>query len=977
MMLSIMVVGAGAAFADQSDIDTKHTEAVDMCNALNIITGFENGKFMPKDNVTREQMAKMICVLDNGGKEPQLATGNTFSDVAADRWSNKYIEACASRGVVVGVGGGKFAPAGKVTATQAAKMLLVELGYDDGIQKYSGSDWATKVNVDATKKGYYKDLEDIDVNVPLTREHAAQMIWNALQANVVDYTYTLVTNPDGSITSKVTEGEKKGENNEPISLLAEKYKGEVDEGILMGFDYDSNKKTWTYTVDGDTYIPDVKSSQDFTALLGQKVKVSYDNSGTSAVKDAYGIFTTDSEIVLEGRFGDLPKMTNRAETSFKMDGTTYKLDKAIGVLPVYQFYKDFEEDYQGGNLYAIAGGDTITYDAQKFIAVDQDGNGKIDFFMVTPFSIAKVTYANNDKFRITPKYGDYAAGTEITKEDVEVYDGIAKDDYVAIVADKNTANDTTVFTKVDLMSGKVTSKDAPDLTVDGTVYTQDASFTKEIKAGATLTDAVVYNDYIFDADTSANFDISDYVVIIDGNNSGYNATVKLLFSDGTKKVVDLADATATIGGVAPFSDSTFNSNLKGVLCTYDTNKDGEYTLTKATTKDTGFDYADGSREKGYFASASTGYVPDGDGSVSVDRTSKNSAKVGYIDSKYKVADDAVIFIEYNTTTASPSYKVITGANLKSMSTTAQALSGYYVLATDNSTSGVGEVNMAYVTTNQTSVKTNDSQYAYVLKVVDYENADKEQVKLVTLMTKDGVQEPIETVKDIAGYKNMLVKGNAIEYTLDTDGKLDEIVNYANAMAPITAITDDTLWINEVGHELDDDVIVLVVDASETEAVNVGSVSDLSVADKPDTYLPNAYVIYSEYDASPYAGKTGSDIMLVVYDIDNGVTSSTATVEPLTLTGPESVTRQNTNRVYRAVLDPAENILPGQSVTATISMTGSFSSNSTTVDTVTLKLNGKAVGDPVTFSRTSTSAKTVTFTANESGTLTLDVTQPET
>ena len=147
MMLSIMVVGAGAAFVDQKDIDTKHQEAVDMCVSLNIITGFENGKFMPNDNVTREQMAKMICVLDNGGKEPQLATGNTFTDVPADRWSNKYIEACAARGVVVGVGGGKFAPAGKVTATQAAKMLLVELGYDDDLQKYSGSNWATQVNI--------------------------------------------------------------------------------------------------------------------------------------------------------------------------------------------------------------------------------------------------------------------------------------------------------------------------------------------------------------------------------------------------------------------------------------------------------------------------------------------------------------------------------------------------------------------------------------------------------------------------------------------------------------------------------------------------------------------------------------------------------------------------------------------------------------------------------------------------------------
>ena len=37
MMLSVMVVGAGAAFSDQSKI--KNTEAVDACTALNIIGG--------------------------------------------------------------------------------------------------------------------------------------------------------------------------------------------------------------------------------------------------------------------------------------------------------------------------------------------------------------------------------------------------------------------------------------------------------------------------------------------------------------------------------------------------------------------------------------------------------------------------------------------------------------------------------------------------------------------------------------------------------------------------------------------------------------------------------------------------------------------------------------------------------------------------------------------------------------------------
>ena len=76
----------------------------------------------------------MICVALNGGKEPNLATNATptFSDVrtnANSAWAEKYIESCASQGIVSGVGGGKFAPAGNVTGTQLAKMLLVALGY--------------------------------------------------------------------------------------------------------------------------------------------------------------------------------------------------------------------------------------------------------------------------------------------------------------------------------------------------------------------------------------------------------------------------------------------------------------------------------------------------------------------------------------------------------------------------------------------------------------------------------------------------------------------------------------------------------------------------------------------------------------------------------------------------------------------------------------------------------------------------------
>ena len=126
MMLSVMVVGAGAAFSDQSKI--KNTEAVDACTALNIIGGYPDGSFKPEGNITRAEVTKMICVALNGGKEPNLATNATptFSDVrtnANSAWAEKYIESCYAQGIVSGVGGGKFDPAATCTRAQIAAFL--------------------------------------------------------------------------------------------------------------------------------------------------------------------------------------------------------------------------------------------------------------------------------------------------------------------------------------------------------------------------------------------------------------------------------------------------------------------------------------------------------------------------------------------------------------------------------------------------------------------------------------------------------------------------------------------------------------------------------------------------------------------------------------------------------------------------------------------------------------------------------------
>lgn len=116
---------------------------------------------------------------------------------------------------------------------------------------------------------------------------------------------------------------------------------------------------------------------------------------------------------------------------------------------------------------------------QTFTAVDKDGNGKIDFFSVAPFQVLKVNYVNKTEFRLSNNM-------KYTIEDVNVYDGIAKDDYVVYTAAANTATDTDTFVKADMISGKITQKDGNDVYVDGNWYTLDAKLQRRRATPAPL-----------------------------------------------------------------------------------------------------------------------------------------------------------------------------------------------------------------------------------------------------------------------------------------------------------------------------------------------------------------------------------------------------------------------------------------------------------------------------------------------------------
>ena len=248
MVVSMMVIGAGAAnfdyFSDKDEIVNK--EAVSVLVELGVLAGKDDGSYDPTGIITRGEMAKIICVVLNKGQDPNLGTvnSNTYTDTVG-HWAAPYIEYCTTLGIVAGKGDGTFAPNDTVTASEASKLLLVALGYNAQYESMIGANWAVATNVLANKNGLYDGLT-LDVSAGLTRDNAAQMMYNALDAKVVAYDYSVI--PSGDSVSAIATAKETGK-----TLLEDKFGAVKVTGVVVRNEFGSVDGTSPLD-EGVTYI---------------------------------------------------------------------------------------------------------------------------------------------------------------------------------------------------------------------------------------------------------------------------------------------------------------------------------------------------------------------------------------------------------------------------------------------------------------------------------------------------------------------------------------------------------------------------------------------------------------------------------------------------------------------------------------------------------------------------------------------------
>ena len=750
VMLSVMVMGAGAAFSDQDKIE--NTEAVDACVALNIIGGYEDGSYHPERNIKRSEITKMICVALNGGKEPNVSTNTTptFSDVrgTSAAWAEGYIESCVAQGIISGVGGGRFSPNGNVTGTQLAKMLLVSLGYNANTEGFVGNAWATNVNVIASQKGLYEGLESMDTSAALTRDNAAQMVWNAMNAYEVEYKTTIVTGEDGKLETIVTVQDKVvGDNDDKITLLEDKYDAKAITGTLTKVKQDNGKSTYNITIEnakynGGTYNGGTVSytdvSKDYSDLLYQNVRVLVkpDKNGKDAV--VYGVYATGKNTVQTGLLADL-KMDG---TKAKLDGTKYDLANTNTV------YVDGVKQSDNIKTWLTTNGEgNATYgkgSEVELLAVD--GTSDYSILKVTTFEVKEITYVGSDYV---------TAGTKYSDDDYVISDGLKKGDYALISKGSNYADSKGRIEKATVVEGKVTStKGSDEVMIDGTWYTMNTGVTApKLNASAKL---VLVNGYVYAVDT-VTAGSSDVALVVEVGNSNtvgskyYQA--RLILADGTDKVVNIEKNDGNDQAL----DSENFAGYSNKLAAYDVSKD-VYTLTFITTASDQKDMA--GYENFYYAEDATI-----DGSV---RTSNVKGFTGASDNTYKETvnrayfdDNATVFVKYKN----DDYKVVTGEAARKWDEITPSM--VRMLTEEKSNSQY--IGVAYVDLGEKNVP-GGSDKTYAVALDDSYTSKIDGTTYTIVKAWNGTEET--EYKYEGTLSGGIKKGSVFEYSSNGDGTVD-------------------------------------------------------------------------------------------------------------------------------------------------------------------------------------------------------------
>ena len=644
MLIGMMVVSACAvSYNDLTDKDQiVNKDAVSMLVSLGIIEGKPDGSYAPTENVDRAQMAKMLSVIMNKGVDNSAlyqSVNSGLTDITSN-WAKGHINYCYTTGIIAGRGNGTSDPSATVTALEAAKMLLVAVGYDPKIEGFEGADWAINVSVRADEQGIFEGFTK-DLSAPLNRDDAALLIYNALDVEMIQ-SYTT--------------------NNYPIvysdhrTILSDKYGVIKVEGVVTANEWAIlDDDTDTALQEGKTriYNPDgILSTTGNTAVAqdsSANVKTQVFNVSTPVdmLGKAVTMYVKKTTILADSTVYGAPVVSDVntvIETGEKVTGGDSKDDDSLAALlkgtglatdKATEYYHNYEE-------VAIDSADVddiMNVKGAALTVIDNDNDGYVNYVISVEKSLTHVSGVSS-KNETTTLYG-LPSDDVIDNEDiVTTATDLTKGDVVLVVqygGRTYVEEPKTVTGEMELFNAKNKDDNKNYIKVGGEEYKQDGL---EVLSNINKDNPVKF--LISECDDKANgvqFDAqydfflddfgnivafrevegapTQYALALDSAYSinGLTTTgqIKLLLADGTSKVYDV-DMDATADRFEDLANSDDNSTKDSAVETWFGSAITDDNSMDAVLKFMGSDDATaaGAKTKGYASGNLVAYTIDDD-----------------------------------------------------------------------------------------------------------------------------------------------------------------------------------------------------------------------------------------------------------------------------------------------------------------------------------------------------------------------------
>lgn len=200
MIMGVVTVASAKTYTDVKATDN-YADAIDALSSLNILDGFKDGdnySFKADGTFTRAQAAKIVAIVHNAATNGKIKGQDAISSLYSNalnpfvdcngNWALPFINYCRITGLADGMTATTYAPNRELTGVQWLKLMLTTLNFDTAKEGYTGTGWDINVLNRANEIGLTAGLADgWKAIAPIKRGEAAQVLYNALTAYLVEY----------------------------------------------------------------------------------------------------------------------------------------------------------------------------------------------------------------------------------------------------------------------------------------------------------------------------------------------------------------------------------------------------------------------------------------------------------------------------------------------------------------------------------------------------------------------------------------------------------------------------------------------------------------------------------------------------------------------------------------------------------------------------------------------------------------------